>query len=187
MTSTVKTSTVLWLGVLAGLVLTLAACGGDDDDAVASPTIVPSPATEAAYFDLLAPALQAINVQLEGLDQLRAAAFDDGPNRAAADAYGAAYETFASDRLTAVETLRPNESLANEHQALATAARDGLLLAENLRSELNQSPPASDAEFLALFGDLDGATITSRYHDACTKLQFRATSGGLDIDLQCLL
>jgi len=183
----VKTSTVLWLGLLACLVLTLAACGGDDDDDGASPTIVPSPATEAAYFDLLAPALQAVNSQLEDLDRLRAAAFDDGPDPAATDVYGAAYERFASDRLAAIEALRANESLTNEHQALAAAARDGLLLAEDLRAELNQSPPASDTEFLALFGDLDGATITSRYLDACTALQSSATSGGLAVDLQCLL
>ncbi len=182
-----KTSTVLWLGLLAGLVLTLAACGGNDDDDGASPTIVPSPATEAAYFDLLAPALQAINTQLEGLDQLRAAAFGDGPDPAAADAYGAAYERFASERLAAIEALRANETLADKHQALAAAARDGLLLAEDLRAELNQSPPASDTEFRALFGDLDGATITSRYLDACTALQSSATSGGLAVDLQCLL
>ena len=187
MTSIVKTSTALWLGLLAGLVLTIAACGGDDDDDGASPTIVPSPATEAAYFDLLAPALQAVNAQLEDLDQLRAAAFDDGPDPAATDAYGAAYERFASERLAAIEALRPNETLADKHQALADAARDGLLLGEELRAELNQSPPASDAEFLTLFGDLDGATITSRYLDACTALQSSATSGGLAVDLQCLL
>lgn len=158
--------------------LALAACGGADDD---------SPATEAAYLEVLAPALQAVNAQLEGLDELRAAAFDDGPDPAAADAYGAAYEAFASERLTTIEALTPNESLADEHQALVAAARDGVVLAANLRAELNESPPASDAEFRDLFGDLNGATITSRYHDACSKLQSSARSGGLEIDLQCLL
>ena len=186
MTSIVKTSTALWLGLLAGLVLTLAACGGDDDDGASTP-IVASPATEAAYLEVLAPALQAVNAQLDGLGELRAAAFDDGPDPAAADAYGAAYETFASERLAAIEALTPNESLADEHQALVAAAGDGVLLAEDLRAELNDSPPASDAEFLELFGGLDGATITGRYHDACTALQSSAMSGGLDVDLQCLI
>ena len=92
--TSVKTSTALWLGLLAGLVLTLAACGDDDDDGASggSPTIA---AAEAAYLEALAPALQAVNAQLAGLDDLRAEAFDDGPDAAAADAYGLAYETFA--------------------------------------------------------------------------------------------
>ncbi|MCH7483870.1 MAG: hypothetical protein IIA90_01830 [Chloroflexi bacterium] len=181
-----KTSTALWLGLIAVIVLTLAACGGDDDDGASGPNGA-SPATEAAYLEALAPALQAVNAQLEGLGELRAAAFDDGPDPAAADAYGAAYETFALERLAAIEALTPNESLIGEHQALLSAASDGVVLAEDLRAKLGESPPASEVEFLALFGDLDGATITSRFHDACTALQSDATSGGLDIDLQCLL
>ena len=44
----------------------------------------------------------------------------------------------------------------------------------------------SDDEFLELFGCLDGATIDSRYLDACTTLQTSATSCGLDVDLPCL-
>ena len=71
MTSLVNPRAALWLGLLAAVVLTLAACGGADDD---------SPATDAAYLEVLAPALQAVNAQLEDLDELRAAAFDDGPD-----------------------------------------------------------------------------------------------------------
>ena len=184
MTSLVKRSAAVWLGLLAAVVLTIAACGGDDDEA-SEPTST-SPPEEAAYLEALAPALQAVNAQLDGLGELRAEAFDDGLDPAAADAYGAAYETFTSDRLAAIETLTPSESLADEHQALVSAANDGVVLAAELRSKLSEAPPASLAEFLGLFGELDGATITSRYLDACTKLQFSATSGGLDIDLQCL-
>ncbi len=185
MTSIVRTSAALWLGLLAVFVLTLAACGGDDDGA--GEPISASPATEAAYLEALAPALQAVNAQLGDLGELRAEAFDDGPHPAAVDAYGEAYETFASERLAAVEALTPNESLAGEHHALVSAAGDNVVLAEDLRAKLSESPPASEAQFLALFGDLDGATITSRYHDACSALQSKATSGGLDVDLQCLL
>ncbi len=186
MTSIVKPSAALSLGLLAVLVLTLAACGGDDDDETTAPTSASS-AEEALYLEALAPALQGVNAQLDGLGELRAEAFDDGPDPAAAHAYGVAYETFASERLAAIEALTPNESLTDEHQALVFAASDGVLLAQELAAKLNESPPASDAEFLELFGSLDGATITSRYHDACTALQSSATSGGLDIDLQCLL
>ncbi len=192
MTSIVKPSSALWLGPLAGLVLTafvltLAACGGndDDEDGTSEPTSTAS-AEEAAYLEALAADLQAVNAQLEGLDQLRAAAFDDGPDQAAANAYGEAYGTFASERLAAIEALTPNESLAAKHEALVAAAGDGVVLADDLRARLDESPPASDAEFLNVFGEIDGATIASRYLDACTKLQFSATSGGLDIDLHCL-
>ena len=181
-----KPSAALSLGLLAVFVVTLAACGGDDNDETTAPTRTSS-AEEVLYLEALAPALQGVNAQLERLGELRAEAFDDGPDPAAADAYGVAYETFASERLDAIEALTPNESLAGEHQALVSAANDGVLLAEELAAKLSDSPPASDAEFLQLFGALDGATITSRYHDACTALQFSATSGGLDIDLQCLL
>ena len=190
-----KPSAALSLGLLAVFVVTLAACGGDDDDETIAPTRTSS-AEEVLYLEALAPALQGVNAQLERLGELRAEAFDDGPDPAAADAYGVAYETFASEPgassfigsvSAAIEALTPNESLAGEHQALVSAANDGVLLAEELAAKLNESPPASDAEFLQLFGALDGATITSRYHDACTALQFSATSGGLDIDLQCLL
>lgn len=186
MTSIVKTSASLWLGLLAVFVLTLAACAGDDDDGSSAPGGASS-VEEAAYLEALAPALQAVNAQLDGLDQLRTQAFDDGPDPDAADAYGLAYERFASERLAAIQALTPSESLADEHQALVSAASDGVLLADDLRAKLSESPPASDAEFLELFGSLDGATITSRYHFACTALQFSATSGGRDVDLQCLL
>ncbi len=188
MTSTVRTSATFWLGLLAVLVLTLAACGGDGDDD--GETIGPtrtSSAEEILYLEALAPALQTVNAQLDGLDELRTQAFGDGPDPAAADAYGVAYETFASERLAAIEALTPSQSLAAEHQALVAAASDGVLLATDLRTKLSESPPTSDAEFRALFGGLDGAAITSRYADACTALQSDATSGGLDIDLQCLL
>ena len=186
MTSLAKTSATVWLGLLAILVLALAACGGDDDDETIEPTRTSS-VEEVLYLEELAPALQAVNAQLAGLDELRTQAFDDGPDRTAANAYGVAYETFASERLTAIQALTPNESLADKHGALVSAASDGIVLAKDLRAKLSESPPASDAEFLELFGSLDGATITSRYHDACTTLQVNATSGGLDIDLQCLL
>ncbi len=168
--------------ILAAFAIT--GCGDDDDASEGSPTIA---ATDAAYLEALAPALQAVNAQLDGLDELRTDAFDDGPDAAAADAYGLAYETFASDRLAAIEALTPEEDLTDEHAALVSAAGDGVLLAQELRTELGKSPPASDAEFLDLFGRLDGATIGGRYHDACTALQSSATSGGLSIDLQCLL
>lgn len=192
MTSNVKPSAALWFGLLAGLalaafVLTLAACGGNDDDEGASePTSIAS-ADEAAYLEALESALQAVNAQLDGLDELRADAFDDGPNPAAAFAYGEGYETFMLDRLAAIEAITPSESLSDEHQALVSAASDGTVLAKDLRAKLGESPPANDAEFLELFGSLAGATITSRYLDACTKLQTGAASGGLDVDLQCLL
>ena len=191
MTSIVKPSAALWLGLLAGLalavfMLTLAACGGDDDDGTNGPTRTSS-AEDVLYLGALAPALQAVNAQLGTLDEIRAEAFGDGPDPTAADAYGMAYETFASERFAAIAALTPSESLADEHQALVSAANDGILLAADLRAKLSESPPSSDAEFLELFGALDGATITSRYLDACTALQFSATSGALDIDLQCLL
>lgn len=191
MTSNVKPSAALWFGLLAGLalaalLLTLSACGGNDDDGAGEPTSTAS-AEEAAYLEALESALQAVNAQLDGLDELRADAFDDGPNPAAAFAYGEGYETFMLDRLAAIEAITPSESPADEHQALVSAANDGVVLAKDLRAKLGESPPANDAEFLELFGSLAGATFTSRYLDACTKLQTRATSGGLDVDLQCLL
>ena len=82
-----KPSAALSLGPLAGLVLaafllTLAACGGSDDGASESNS--DSSVEEAAYFEALAAALQPVNAQLDGLDELRAEAFDDGPNPAAA-------------------------------------------------------------------------------------------------------
>ena len=176
-----KPSSALSLGLLAGLVLaafllTLAACAGNDDDE-ASQSTGDSSVAETAYFDALAAALQPVNAQLDGLDELRAEAFDDGPNPAAAFAYGEAYETFTSDRLASIEAITPSESLAEKHQALVSAASDGVLMANDLRAELSELPPANDPEFLELFGSLDGATITSRYLDACTKLQSSATSG----------
>lgn len=183
MTSPAKTSAVAWLGLLAVFVLALAACGGDSDDGAAGN----GGASPVGYLEALAPALQAVNARLDGLDELRAAAFDNGPDADAADAYGAAYGTFASERLAAIEALTPDESLADEHQALVSAADDGVLFAEELRARLSESPPANEAEYLALLGSLDGATIASRYRDACTALQVSATAGGLDLDLQCLL
>ncbi len=184
-----KPSSAFSLGPLAGLVLaafvlTLAACGADDDGASESNS--DSSVEEAAYFEALAAALQPVNAQLDGLDELRAEAFDEGPNPAAAFAYGEAYETFTADRLAAIEAITPSENLAEKHQALVSAASDGVLMAKDLRAKLSESPPANDPEFLELFGSLEGAKITSRYLDACTKLQSSATSGGLDVDLQCL-
>ena len=187
-----KPGATLLLGLLAAFVLTLAACGGDDDgdgddgsDAPESTSA--TTAEETAYFDALAPALQTVNAQLDDFDELRADAFDDGPYPAAAAAYGAAFETFTSERLAAIELLTPSESLTAKHQALVAAASDGVVLAQDLSAALSESPPASQAEFLELFGSLDGASITSRYTDACTALQFSATSGGHDADLQCLI
>ncbi len=178
-----KTSAAAWLA-LAGVLLALAACGDDDGAGAPGETIS---AEEAAYFEGLAPALQAVNDQLEDLDDLRADAFADGPNQPAADAYATAYETFATRRLAAIEVLAPSESVADEHAALVSAANDGVLLAADLRAELSESAPGSDTAFRELFGRLDGATIASRYLNACTTLQMRATSGGLNANLQCLL
>lgn len=182
MTSPARTGAALWLGLLTGLALTLAACGGGDDGPSSA-----SSTEDTTYAEALESALQAVNARLDSLGELRAAAFGDGPDADAAGAYGAAYQTFASERLTAIEALTPDESLAEEHQALVAAAGDGALLADELRAKLSESPPASDAEFLTLFGSLDGATIDSRYRDACTALQSSARADGFDVDLQCLL
>jgi hypothetical protein len=189
LTSLARPGAAFWLGLLAAFVLTIAACGGDDDDDAgdAPESTSATSAEEAAYFEALAPTLQTVNAQLDGLAELRAEAFDDGPNPAAAVAYGAAFETFTSERLAAIEPLTPSESLAAKHQALVAAASDSVALTQDLSAALSESPPASQAEFLELFGSLDGATITSRYTDACTALQISATSGGHDADLQCLL
>ncbi|MCH8050537.1 MAG: hypothetical protein IIC86_00775, partial [Chloroflexi bacterium] len=64
MTSIVKPSAALWFALLAGLalaafVLTLAACGGNDDDGASEPTSTAS-TEEAAYLEALESALQAV-------------------------------------------------------------------------------------------------------------------------------
>lgn len=196
MTSTAKASAVArlglaGLGLLAAIVLTLAACGGNDDEgpsesdvATASPTL--DPVEDAEYLEALAPALQAVNAQLDSLNELRADAFDGGLNTAAAIAYGEAYETFESERLAAIEALAPGKTLQDHHAAIVFAARDSVALAADLSAAIAESPPANQAQFLDLFGRLDGATITNRFLDACTALQIRATAAGIDVDLQCL-
>ena len=51
-----KPSAALWLGLLAVFMLTLAACGGDDDDGTNGPTRTSS-AEDVLYLGALAPAL----------------------------------------------------------------------------------------------------------------------------------
>jgi hypothetical protein len=185
LTSNVKARlAALTLACLTGALL-IAACG-DDDDGGADPSNEADTEAETAYLEVLAGALSGVNGQLDDLDQLRAAAFDAGPDAAAAAAYGTAYETYMSDRVAALEPLTPPDSLATQHARLASAAADTLALAGELSDALTQSPPATQADFQALFGELDGATITGRFRDACTALQSRATAIEAEVDLGCL-
>jgi hypothetical protein len=170
---------------LAAALLIAASCG-DDDDGGPGASAEPDAEAEATYFQELATAIAAVNAQLDSLDQLRTDAFDSGADAAAAAAYGTAYEAYMTDRQAALQALMPPESLAAEHTALAAAAADTQALAADLAAALASSPPADEAAFQALFGDLDGATITGRYRDACTALQTQATAAGLESDLDCL-
>lgn len=171
----------LCLGAVAAL--SFSACGDDDDGGDTTPV---DAAVDTEYLEALASALQSVNSQLEAIDELRAEAFADGPDPDAADAYGAAYETFAKERLAAIEALTPDRSMAVEHSVLVSAADEVAIFAEFLHAELNASPPANESEFRAVFDRLDGASFNDRFREICTAIEDRGTAAGLEIDLECL-
>jgi hypothetical protein len=178
----------LALLVLLSLLAALA-CGGDDDGGDGNNGGDDDGASDARvieYFDSLEAALADVNGQLDALDELRADAFDAGADAAAAEAYGAAYEAYMADRLAAIDAIGPPARVDALHDALVSAASGTRSLAENLHGELTASPPASQEDFQALFGELDGASLTSRYGDACNALQAEAGGAEIGADLQCL-
>jgi hypothetical protein len=167
------------------LVGVMAACGDDDagpdggDDAALG-------GDDADYIASLASALAPVNEGSDELDELRAAVAANGADAGAADAFGAAYETHTAARRDAIASVTPTEDLEALHAGLLAAAEEAAALAVQLHAELVDAPPVSDAEFQALLFDLDIATTTSRYGDACTALQTRANASGLESDLGCL-
>lgn len=189
---------LLTLASIATLV-TLAACGGDDDSG-SSPTGAASgsPGTEAsgsptvsddAYFESLTSALDDIAVDSQALDDFRVGAFDESLTEeeriANADEFAQRYEAFAQDAHDRVLDITPGESLSGEHGALVDALGDLISLGHDLATALQETPVSTDQQFGDLFFALDGQSLELRVRDACFRLQQVATDVGIEAAIIC--
>lgn len=179
------------VAIIFAVIAALTACGGgrDDDSGSSDTSPTDSPALtidDAAYFTDLEAALTQVNEELTTLDDMRTEAFGENGDAEAVAVYGDAFEQFMADRDDAVRALTAPEALKGEHAALTRATSDTLDWSSQVNDALHNDPPASETGLSDLLYELDAASITQRFRDACTVLQLRAASSNITVDLQCL-
>jgi hypothetical protein len=192
-TSTVK-SRLLLLVASAVFVLALAGCGGGgdkDNDASGSPSPGASAdvsAEEAAYYAAVAEVINDSNAAITAAGEARTEAFaaeTAAERESLLQEFVDANRTALQERASAISALTPPETLELSHSLLVSAANDAIPLAEQIATAIEEQHPETEEDYAALAFELDAATVTSRFRDACGRLQLGAGGAAAEVDLGC--
>jgi hypothetical protein len=178
------------LPVIALLLLTLSACGGDDSGETSS-TPFPDGADSAdvAYFNELTAALDAIGEDSRALNDLRANAFDEALSEEEritnAEEFVAQYEAFAQSGHDELLAIEPGPSLSGQHGDLVDALGGLVPFAEDLASALEANPVSTEQAFRDLYFELEGQSLELRVRDACFDIETVAANLGIEATIAC--